>query len=94
MGLRTLRDIPGVWYHDLGDGWAFALNAHDEIVISEPEGGMRVDVPARSVAFWWNGWLAGLCDVTGGTIAAGAAANENALIASLKRERAKAEARR
>ncbi len=45
-----------------------------------------VDLPAFHAYIEWNGWPAGVIDSFGGTIAAGEAANEDALIAALKDE--------
>lgn len=41
-------------------------------------------IPAYHLSVQWNGWPAGILGPAGGIIAAGAAANEQALIAALK----------
>jgi hypothetical protein len=89
LGKRDLNQLPACWDHDLGDGWAFSLNAHDT---PKPDD-RGASVPPFTVAVMWNGWPAGLVDPSGGVIAAGDAANESALLASLDAaiEKAKSE---
>lgn len=43
-----------------------------------------MEVPPFTAAVFFNGWLAGLVDPGGGTLCAGAVANENALCAAMR----------
>lgn len=57
------------------DGWRVRLNASFETVDGV--------LPFQAHPYW-HGWLAGIVTPSGGTIAAGSAANEDALIAWLR----------
>lgn len=81
LGIRSINKLPGCWEHRIDDHWWIALNAHPEAVKCS-EG---ADVPPFTVYVMFNGWPAGFIAPDGGTMAAGAAANEDELIAALDR---------
>ena len=91
LGLPSIKELGGVWRHRLDDHWYLAI-VSDRATVAPP-GGMQVNVPPFTLAVWWNGWLAGFIDLNGGCIAAGSGANEDALIAALRTEIKRLEAR-
>ena len=58
LGVRSIKDFPGVWFQEVDDQWAFAVNGHEEEMDAAPEGGMRVKIAPFEAAVWHNGWLA------------------------------------
>lgn len=97
--LRAYQQAEGrPWQHDLpgidGGTWTLAINTSAEPAHAGPASGMDCDVPGRSVGVWWNGWLAGFVDAGGGALARGEAANEDSLLAAIKKARDEAHAGR
>ncbi len=73
--------------------WTIAVSGDKQIVAGGGEN-MSVELPAYHFAVWFNGWLAGIGSPYSGTIAAGKLANENTLLAALKKKQASAAASR
>lgn len=93
LKVSKLNQMPGPWVHKVDDNWTIAVNGLKEPRRTEPEGCMFVTLQPYEAAFWWNGWLAGLCGPGGGTIAAHpSGANEDRLIADMKAATARAKA--
>ena len=69
------------WEHDVDAQWHIAVNGHREPKKSRD----GMDVPPFTAAVSFNGWPAGLINPREGIIAAGAAANEDAFLAALKK---------
>lgn len=70
LGVRSIKDLPGAWVHRVNSDWVIAMNAKLEPVEADPgNGGMKIDVPPGCLVVWWHGWLAGLLDPQGGTLA-------------------------
>jgi hypothetical protein len=86
-GAAPINRLPGCWARRVDDHWEIVVNGHDRPV---EHGG--VEVPPYTCVVKFDGWPAGVVDPAGGIVAAGEAANEEALIAALKRavEEAKA----
>ncbi len=82
-GVQNLAEIPGCWESKIDDKWWVAANGHKV----EHECSRGVAVPSFHFYVVYNGWPAGIIGPYGGTIAAGDAANEDALIAALKAAR-------
>ena len=77
-----------VWQRTLPGGWYLACNGCTEPQSVEPPRGMAVEVKPFEFAFWFNGWLAGsVHPVSGGCVAAGAAANVDTLLTALEEAR-------
>lgn len=82
LGDRNLRELSGCWERQLDEQWWIALNGHpDPVACSE-----NVLVPEFHAYIQFNGWPAGFLAPYGGQMAAGSAANEDALIEALRRE--------
>ena len=81
-GAKTpLRDhYAACWESDVDDTWRVSFNGHSEPRMSST----GAKVPGFEVFVEYNGWPAGLIGPAGGVIAAGAGANEDALIAALR----------
>lgn len=81
-GAESIKDLPGCWNATVDEHWRVALNGHDA---DRPawEGGP--DVPPYCAFVEFNGWPAGMLSAHGGAIAAGEIANEDALLAALRR---------
>lgn len=85
LGVKNINQLPGAWEVQLDDAWRLAVNAKKEPVEVKPDGGMAVTVQPYTAVVWFNGWLAGELPVNGdGWLAAGEAANEEALLAALR----------
>lgn len=80
LGVRSIKDLPGCWEHDVDGHWWIAVNGH-RIPMKCSRG---PEVHPFTVYVEWKGWPAGIITPDGGTLAAGDAANEDALIAALK----------
>jgi len=76
-----VTSFPGV---DGGE-WTVAANAKPEPVRYEPPDGMKFTIECGWIAVWWNGWLAGSLNNAGGIIAGGEMANEDSLLAAIKK---------
>jgi hypothetical protein len=78
-GFREIVKTPGLTILVVDEEWIVRVNPH----------GSTIDgVPARSCLAEFNGIAAGIYNAGGGWIAAGAAANEETLLAALRRARA------
>lgn len=80
-GARGINHLPGCWEHQVDEQWHVSLNGADEPRKSES----GVDVPSFHVYVTFNGWPAGFVNLRDGCIAAGEAANEDELLAALKK---------
>jgi hypothetical protein len=74
-----------------GNSWELVINGNAEPrkanrAIPRAEQWGELELPAFTAAVFWNGWLAGLINPYGGCLAAGSGANEDALIASIRRD--------
>lgn len=78
LGHSEINKLPGCLEITVDEHWWFAINAHQEKVESS-----KGNVPAGSIYFEFNGWPAGMVDAGGGTLCAGALANEEELIKAL-----------
>lgn len=76
----SLKDMGGSWVYDLPGGWQLAMNGTNAELELKPNDSMGCRVPPFSCAFFFNGWLAGIVDPGGGSIAAGRLANETSLL--------------
>jgi hypothetical protein len=74
-----LSTQPGCWSRAVDNHWTIHVNGHDEAV---EHGG--ASVPPYSAAVEYNGWPAGMVNASGGVIAAGECANEDAFIGALE----------
>lgn len=79
-GVARINDLPGCWEPEIGGEWKIALNGHREPAKSSS----GAEVPPFSAYIEYNGWPAGVIDPSGGIIAAGECANEDAFIAALR----------
>lgn len=81
-GVRRINELPGCWELALDKQWWIALNGHREPVKCS----RGADVPPFACYVEFNGWPAGLVSPgpEGGVLAAGQAANEDALIEALR----------
>ena len=88
LGARDIYRLPGCWEHAVDESWWVAVNGHEQKVKCS----RGAFVPPFAVYIEFNGFPAGFCDAGGGTLAAGAIANEDALIEALDKatENAKA----
>lgn len=82
LGLKDLHKLPGCWEHQVDEHWWLAFNAHGERGKCSQSAGSS-DIPAFTIYFEFNGWPAGMVGPDGGTLCAGAAANEDKLIEAL-----------
>lgn len=80
LGVKNINQLPGCWEHHVDKHWWIAVNAHAKAVVNSH----GTTVPAFSMYIEFDGWPAGICDAGGGTIAAGALANEDTFIAALE----------
>jgi len=81
LGISHINKLPGCWEHRVDDAWSISLNGHREPTLNS----QGIEVPPFSVYVEFNGLPAGVFNAFGGTIAAGAVANERTFIAALKR---------
>lgn len=80
LGMKDLNQLPGCWEQQVDEHWWIACNAHRERVkCSTGE-----SVPPFCFYIVFNGWPAGIVNAGGGTMCAGAIANESALIAAVQ----------
>lgn len=80
LGVTAINTLPGCWYHRLDENWEFAVNGHNE-----PRKWQDIEIGPFTAYLQWNGFPAGLIGLGGGTMAAGSAANEDALCEALKK---------
>jgi hypothetical protein len=90
LGHAGINKLPGCLEIEVDEHWWFAINAHKDAVHCSKE----TDVPGGHIYVMFNGWPAGILTYNDGCLAAGAAANEDTLIAALDAAIAKAEAKR
>jgi hypothetical protein len=80
LGVAQINKLPGCWELQVDAQWWIALNGH-----SEPTKCSKgAAVPPFHAYVEFNGWPAGVIGCHAGTIAAGAAANEQAFIEAVK----------
>lgn len=81
LGAIPINSVGGCWEHQIDDHWWIAVNGH-----AEPVKSSRGPVVSPFIAYLeFNGWPAGMIHPYGGTIAAGALANEDAFINAVKK---------
>jgi hypothetical protein len=78
-GAAPLNYHADCWEAEIDDKWKIAVNAHND---PRPTT-YGYPVPPISAFLQYNGWPAGIVTPTGGYMAAGDAANEDALITAL-----------
>lgn len=84
LGVANINKLPGAWVHDVDERWRIAVNGHNEpLTVEATKTHMEATIDPYCFAVWCNGWLAGLMSPFDGILAAGEAANEDALIAAL-----------
>jgi hypothetical protein len=76
LGVKSIKDLPGCWEHQVDEHWRIKVNAHHEVVDGVPPFHCAVD---------WNGFPAALFAPDGGTFAAGSCANEDTFLEALDR---------
>jgi len=84
MNVTGINKLPGAWIVELDHHWTIAVNGHDEDVQTKPHQHAEQSIPAFHAGIWYNGWPAGLLNPFDGLIAAGDAANEDALINAIQ----------
>ena len=88
LGIKPLNQHDGCWTFQVDDQWWIAVNGHKEPKPARSPQGASKDEPFMVDPFHayieFNGWPAGVINPRGGTIAAGAVANEDAFIAALR----------
>jgi len=80
LGVRSIKDLPACWEHQVDDEWFIAINGHD--TEQRTTNGNRV-LPFHCY-IEYNGWPAGLITPYDGVIAAGSRANEDSFLAALE----------
>lgn len=81
LGVRRINELPACWEHQVDEQWWVAVNGHREEIACST--GAKVPPFCAYVTF--NEWPAGILHPDGGVLAAGAAANEDALIDALRK---------
>jgi hypothetical protein len=79
-GFRSIKDVPGCVEIEVDEHWRVSFNGHRQTAHTST----GLDVPPVTMAVEFNGWPAGLVNAGGGTIAAGALANEATLCEALR----------
>lgn len=84
-GNEKICELPGALIMKIDDNWTVAMHGKRQpIDVPQFEGCMGVDaLPGGAVAIWWCGWLAGIVDAGGGSMAWGAKANEDSFIEAI-----------
>jgi hypothetical protein len=80
VGAAPLNARPGCWEHQVDDRWWIACNPHPELTKCS----RGVNVAPFRVYIEFNGWPAGIVGPDDGWIAAGTAANEDALLGAIR----------
>lgn len=57
MGVKSIKDLPGAWFHQINDKWAVACNGQKTPQHVGPKDGMDIDLKPFHFAVWKNGWL-------------------------------------
>lgn len=83
LGLPSIKDMGGSWERDVDGRWFIAINGPEARSLGPDE--WKLDLPPWHMGVWFNGWLAGILTPAGGTLAAGALANEETLIEALRK---------
>jgi hypothetical protein len=83
-GHKNIRALGTPLVMDVGEHWKIAVNGTADSHDIMPDGTMGAKLEPIECAVWWNGWLAGLFNPKGGSMAHGSEANEDTLIAALK----------
>lgn len=80
LGVKKINQLPGCWEHQVDARWWIAVNGH-----AKPTNCSRTSGPIDPYTCYieFDGWPAGLVSPYGGALAAGEAANEEALIVAL-----------
>jgi hypothetical protein len=80
QGWKNIASLPGCAELQIDEQWWFALNPHQE----EIKCSKGAKVPPCAIYFTFNEWPAGYCNAGGGLLAAGVAANEDALLEAIE----------
>lgn len=83
LQVTEINKLPGAWIVELNPRWTIAVNGHNQDAQVKPDQHAEQTIPPFHAAIWYNGWPAGLLHPFDGVIAAGEAANEDALLAAL-----------
>lgn len=81
LGVRSIKDLPACWEHQVDDEWAIAINGRAE----RAKGLSNAEVPGHSLYVEFNGWPFAVVNAGGGIAGSGVVANEDKLIAALNR---------
>ena len=93
-GVVPISNRDGCWIRKVDRNWTIAVNGHNVTQVAHPEGCMDIELKPFNAAVWWNGWLAGLLTPFDGCVAAHpSGANEDALLAALRKARASTESK-
>lgn len=85
LGIENLKDRKDAWVCEVDKRWTFAINGSDGYKKVEIAGSMGIDkLEKYQMAVWFNGWLAGILTPVSGVLCAGAAGNEDELVAALE----------
>jgi hypothetical protein len=80
-GVVPIASAPdGIYRRKVGE-WQITINGTEK---DKPETDSHPKLPRFAVYVEFNGWPAGIIDPAGGLLAAGAAANEDTLIAAIE----------
>ena len=82
LQIAPLDQHDGCWEADVDEHWFIAVNGHPEPRLMRKDQNLP-PVQPYTVYVEWNGFPAGILTYSDGCIAAGAAANEDTLIAAL-----------
>lgn len=85
LGVEKINTLPGAYICKVDNRWTFAVNGTEKpVAVDLGKDSMGIDeLRCFHMAVWFNGWLAGIINPAGGTICAGEAGNEDALIKAL-----------
>jgi hypothetical protein len=86
LGMKNISELPGCWEQKIDENWWIACNGHENPVQCSKSAGAAT-VPPFSFYIEFNGWPAGIVDAGGGSLCAGAIANEETLITALQSAR-------
>lgn len=85
LGVTKINELDGAWIEKIDSKWTVAINGKEKPVTVDIPNSMGIsDLKPLHMAIFYNGWLAGLLTLTGGTIAAGSGANENSFIKAVE----------
>lgn len=80
LGVRSIKDLPGCWEHQVDGHWKIYVNGHREPINTTT----GVEVKPYQCYVEFNGWVAAFFGPSGGEFVAGALANENTFCDAMK----------